>query len=237
MVLEVLKKGVVWLFYFCWFAVRQFSQRRGFQNASSLAYTTLLSIVPLVGVMFSFFGDLPVFKEVSELVQEFVFGNFVPAFGQTVQEYLIKFSVKASQLTVTGIAALILIALLMMSTIESSLNHIWNVLSRRKAMSRFLTYWAILTVGPILVGAGLYSTSYLLALPVVSSVDSSLMIKGKILTLMPFITTSLAFTLMYILIPNCYVNRRNAIIGGLVAALFFEMAKYAFGLYVKAVPS
>lgn len=233
----VLKHVVLWVFCFSRFVYHQFIHRRGLQTAASLAYTTLLSIVPLVGVMFSFFGNLPVFKDISEIIQEFVFGNFVPAFGQTVQEYLINFSVKASQLTATGIIVLVVIALLMMSTIESAFNHIWNVLTRRRALSRFLTYWAILTVGPILVGIGLYSTSYLLALPVVSSVDSSLMIKARVLTLMPFITTGVAFGLMYILIPNCYVNRRNAVIGGLVAALLFEMAKTAFGLYVKAVPT
>lgn len=232
---DTLKYGVLWFFHFCRFLMRQFTQRRGFQNASSLAYTTLLSIVPLVGVMFSFFGSLPVFKEISETLQEFVFGNFVPAFGQTIQEYLISFSVKASQLTATGIIVLIVIALLMMSTIESALNHIWNVLTRRKPMSRFLTYWAILTVGPILVGIGLYSTSYFLALPVISSVDSTLMLKSRLLGFMPFITTSIAFSLMYILVPNTYVNRRNAVIGGLFAALFFEIAKFGFGIYVRSV--
>ena len=234
---RALKTRVLWLFYFVHFVWKLFFQRRGFQNASSLAYTTLLSIVPLVAVIFNFFGNLPLFKEINETVQEFIFGNFVPAFGHTVREYLITYSLKASQLTVTGIAALIIIALMMMATIDSALNHIWNVLGRRKALSRFLTYWAILTVGPILLGIGLYSTSYLLALPAITSVDSTLMIKSRLLAFMPFLTTTIAFTLLYILVPNCYVNRRNAIIGALIAALLFELAKYGFGVYVKAVPT
>ena len=235
--LKALKNRIFWLYYFNQFVWKQFFQRRGFQNASSLAYTTLLSIVPLVAVMFSFFGNLTLFKEINETVQEFIFGNFVPAFGQTVREYLISYSVKASQLTITGTAALIIIALMMIATIDSALNHIWNVLGKRKALSRFLTYWAILTVGPIMLGIGLYSTSYLLALPAISSADSTLMIKSRLLTFMPFLTTTIAFSLLYILVPNCYVNRRNAIIGALIAALLFELAKYSFGIYVKAVPT
>jgi len=227
----------IWLYHFYHFVIGQFVARRGLQTASSLAYTTLLSIVPLVGVMFSFFGNLPLFKDISEVVQQFIFSNFVPAFGETVEAYLISFSVKASQLTITGITVLVLIALLMMATIESALNHIWNVLTRRNPLARFMVYWAILTLGPVLIGVSFYATSYLLALPVVSSVDESLMITSKILVLMPVITTAVAFSLMYILIPNCYVNWRYAVIGGVTASIFFELAKYSFGLYVKSVPT
>ncbi len=237
LILQKILPTFVWLYYFCRYVVRQFVARRGLQTAASLAYTTLLSIVPLVGVIFSFFGSMPVFKDISEIVQEFVFSNFVPAFGETIEEYLIGFSVKASKLTTTGIILLALIALLMMSTIESSLNHIWNVLRRRNPLARFLVYWAILTLGPVLIGASMYSTSYLLALPVISSFDESLMLTSKLLVLLPVITTTVAFTLMYILIPNCLVNWRHALIGGVTAALFFELAKFSFGVYVKAVPT
>lgn len=237
LILQKILPTFVWLYYFCRYVVRQFVARRGLQTAASLAYTTLLSIVPLVGVIFSFFGNMPVFKDISEIVQEFVFSNFVPAFGETIEEYLIGFSVKASKLTTTGIILLALIALLMMSTIESSLNHIWNVLRRRNPLARFLVYWAILTLGPVLIGASMYSTSYLLALPVISSFDESLMLTSKLLVLLPVITTTVAFTLMYILIPNCLVNWRHALIGGVTAALFFELAKFSFGVYVKAVPT
>jgi membrane protein len=237
MLLDKIQSAFVWLYYFCRFVIRQFIVRRGLQTASSLAYTTLLSIVPLVGVMFSFFGNVSVFKDISEVLQEFIFSNFVPAFGETIEDYLISFSIAASKLTTTGIAVLVVIALLMMSTIESALNHIWNVLARRKPIARFLVYWAILTLGPVLIGASLYATSYLLALPLISSVDESLMITSRLLVLLPVVTTGVAFSFMYILIPNCYVNWRDAVLGGVIAALFFEMAKYSFGVYVKSVPT
>ncbi len=215
----------------------QFLKRRGFQTASSLAYTTLLSLVPLIAVMFSFFSHMPVFKDINEVIQEFVFNNFVPAFGSTVQDYLIDFSMKASQLTTTGICILIIIALMLMATIDSALNHIWHVSDKRNPTTRFLIYWAILTLGPILLGVGLYSTSYILALPVVDTVDASLQFKTHLLTLTPFITTSIAFFLLYVLVPNCDVKVRNAVIGGIMAALLFELAKFGFGFYVKAVPT
>ncbi len=228
---------LIWLAYFIRTSFSQFVQHRGLQMSSSLAYTTLLSIVPLIAVMFSFFGNLSVFKDVNEIIQEFIFSNFVPAFGQTVREYLINYSYKASQLTAVGIIALVLIAILMMATIDSALNNIWNVTTKRNPLARFLIYWAMLTLGPILVGIGLYSTSYLLALPLIDTWDSSLHFKARLLTYMPFFTTTIAFTLMYTLIPNCHVNRRYALIGGITAAILFEVAKFIFGAYVKAVPT
>jgi len=229
---SIIKSGAIWLFCFIRYVFQQFFAGRTMQSASSLAYTTLLSLVPLIAVMFSFFSNLPVFKDLSEIIQEFVFNNFVPSFGQTIRDYLINFSIKASNLTTTGIVVLVIIALMLMSTINSALDNIWQINKRRHLVARFLVYWAILTLGPVLIGAGFYSTSYLFTLPLVDRVDTA-----RLLTLMPFYTSSIAFTLLYVLVPNTHVNTRHAIIGGVAAAVLFELAKYTFGLYVKAVPT
>jgi membrane protein len=236
-IFSIVKPGVIWLLCFVRYVSQLFFANRTMQSASSLAYTTLLSLVPLIAVIFSFFSNMPVFVELSETIQEFVFNNFVPSFGQTIREYLINSSIKASQLTTTGIILLVIIALMLMSTINSALDNIWHINSRRRLIARFLVYWAILTLGPVLIGVGLYSTSYLLALPFIENVDSAIRIKSRLLALMPFFTTSIAFTLLYVLVPNTHVNRRHAIAGGIAAAVLFELAKYAFGLYVKAVPT
>lgn len=229
--------GAIRLYNFSLFVLRRYAARRGPQAASALAYTTLLSIVPLVGVLFSLFGDLPVFSDISESVWEFAFANFVPEFGRTVQGYLIDFSLNASHMTRTGIVALIVIALLLMWEIESAINQAWHVPLNRNPAKRFSIYLAVLTLGPLLLGISLYSTSYVLALPVIRDVDTSLMLKARLLAVMPFLTTTLAFALLYNLVPNRRVNRNHALIGGVFAAVCFEIAKYTFGLYIKAVPT
>ena len=234
---SIVTSSAIWLLSFVRYVFQQFFAGRTMQSASSLAYTTLLSLVPLIAVMFSFFSNLTVFKDLSEIIQEFVFNNFVPSFGQTIRDYLINSSIKASQLTTTGIILLVIIALMLMSTINSALDNIWHITKRRRLIARFLVYWAVLTLGPVLIGVGLYSTSYLLALPLIENVDSAIRIKSRLLALMPFFTTSIAFTLLYVLVPNTEVNKRHAITGGVAAAILFEMAKYAFGLYVTAVPT
>ena len=233
--LNTAKHIALWLFYFFRYSVRQFYQQRGLQIASSLAYTTLLSLVPLVTVAFVFMENLPMFQGVGNSIQEFVFENFIPSFGNTIWEYLNEFSQKASQLTITGIAILIVIAMMLMSTIDGALNTIWHVRDRRSALARFPVYWAVITLGPLLVGIGIFSTSYLLSTSLFTEVDVSygLDIKTRLLSWLPFLTTSGAFTLIYILVPNCFVSRRHAIIGGVFAAIAFELAKYGFGIYVK----
>ena len=224
----------IWLYYFCRFAIRQFYRQRGLQIASSLAYATLLSLVPLITVMFGFLGGLPVFEKMGGFIENFIISNFVPAFGGTIQEYLHEFSLKTSQLTVTGVIILIIIALLLLATIDNALNIIWHVQVRRRPAARFLVYWSILTLGPLLVGAGIILTSYVLSLSIVSDVKASLGLEVQLLSWIPFLTSAIAFTLLYILMPNCMVSRRHAIIGGMVAAVLFEYAKYGFGVYISS---
>ena len=235
--LHRIQHGFEWLFYFARFSFRQFYDQRGLQIASSLAYTTLLALVPLVTVMFTSLRGLPVFENVGSTLQVYIFNNFVPAFGDTVLGHISSFSQRASELTITGLSMIFIVALMLMATIDNALNSIWHVQNRRNPIARFLVYWAILTLGPLLLGIGLFSTSYLLSLPLISGVDTGFGVKETLLSWLPFITTSTAFTILYVLIPNCFVLRRHALVGGIIAAILFELAKYTFGIYVKAMPS
>ncbi len=234
---ERLLNALTWLLHFCRFLWRRFIEQRGLQTASSLAYVTLLSLVPLFTVMFGFIGGLPVFEKLSSEIQSFMFSNFVPAFSDAIAQSLLAFSEKARQLTFTGTLVLVLIALMLIATIDDALNKVWHVKSRRNPLASFLVYWAVLTLGPLLVGVGLVSTSYLLSLPLLDDVYSAFSLKARLLRIMPFISTSIAFTLLYILVPNCYVNKRHALISGIIAAILFELAKFGFGIYVTAMPS
>jgi membrane protein len=187
--------------------------------------------------MFGFLGGLPVFENVGNTIQSYVFNNFVPAFGETVLAYLRTFSQKASQLTITGLIMIFFIAIMLMATIDNAFNTIWHIRNRRNPVARFLVYWAILTMGPLLVGVGMFSTSYILSLPAISDVESGFGLRERFLSWLPFLTTSVAFTILYILVPNCFVLRRHAIVGGITAALLFEFAKYGFGIYVRNIAS
>ncbi len=236
-IINIIKKSLVKTFYFTRFFLRHYFMLRGMQTASSLAYTTLLSIVPLLAVMFGLFGSISVLQDFSESIQDFIFSSFVPEFGWTLHGYISGFSDKASQLTISGSAVLVLIAIMLMATIDNAFNRIWLVKNKRNPIARLLVYWGVLTMGPLLIGIGLATTSYFLSLPVVADVDTTFNLKARLLSWLPFLTTSIAFTLLYILIPNCSVSKKHAMAGGFICAVLFELAKYGFGIYVKEMPS
>lgn len=213
-----------------------FAALGGPRNAAALTYTTLLSLVPLMTVTLAIFSAFPIADRVNELIQSFVFENFVPTSGVQLQQYLSDFSSKASQLTGTGAIFLVIVALLMMSTIDDSLNTIWEVKSTRGLGSKFLIYWTVLSLGPILIGVSLLVTSYAVTLPILSEAASS-GVGQRLLRLTPVLTSAAAFTLMYTVIPNRRVRLTHALIGGVFAALLFEVAKHAFAYYITQFPT
>ena len=216
--------------------VNEFRHHEGPQNAAALTFNTLLSLVPLMAVSLAVFYAFPVADRVQETIQNFLFENFVPTSGEVLQEHLQAFSDKASQLSGTGFAFLILVALLMMGTIDRALNTIWEVRRKRRPLNQFLTYWAVLTLGPVLIGVSVLATSYLISLPFLSEAAAS-GLGRRLLGLTPVVASMLAFSLMYAVIPNVRVRLVHALVGGLVAAVLFEAAKRGFGYYVTTFPT
>ena len=215
------------------YILRHFYLSNGRQVASSLAFTSLLSFVPLLTVMFGLFGEISVLQNFSTLIQNFIFANFVPEFGQTIEQYIYIFSTKASQLTISGSVFLVLIAMMLLATIDNSFNRIWKIKKKRNPIKRILIYFSLLIMGPLLIGIGLALTSYLLSIPVIADVDTTFNVKTHLLGWLPFLMTSIAFILLYILVPNCYVYKKYAVSAGVICAILFELAKYGFGIYVK----
>ena len=183
--------------------------------------------------MFGLFGEISVLQNFSTLIQNFIFANFVPEFGQTIEQYIYIFSMKASQLTISGSVFLVLIAMMLLATIDNSFNRIWKIKKKRNPIKRILIYFSLLIMGPLLIGIGLALTSYLLSIPVIADVDTTFNVKTHLLGWLPFLMTSIAFILLYILVPNCYVYKKYAVSAGVICAILFELAKYGFGIYVK----
>ncbi|MEE4659795.1 MAG: YihY family inner membrane protein, partial [Halieaceae bacterium] len=192
----------------------QFLHHQGPQNAAALTFATLLSLVPLMAVSLAVFYAFPIADRVQETIQDFLFENFVPTSGEVLQEHLQAFSDKASRLTGLGFFFLVLVALLMMGNIDRVLNTIWEVRRTRSAMSKFLIYWSVLTLGPVLIGASVVATSYLITLPFLSDAAAS-GVGRRLLGLAPVVSSLLAFALMYAVIPNVRVRIRHALAGGL----------------------
>lgn len=214
-----------------------FYSAKGLQVASSLAFTSLLSLVPLLTVTFVLLSKISLFEDFSLLIQDFIFANFVPEFGQVVQQYIFLFSGKASELTISGGLMLFLVALMLLATIDNTFNQIWGIKKTRHPLKRIFIYFSLLLLGPLLIGIGIASTTYLFSLEVIANVDTVFNIKKYALSCLPFLTTFVTFILLYILVPYCYVSKRNAIFAGILCTMLFELAKHGFGVYIKEMPS
>ncbi|MEJ4047242.1 virulence factor BrkB family protein [Erwinia sp. SLM-02] len=204
--------------------------------AGHLAYVSLLSLVPLVAVVFSLFAAFPMFSEVSTQIKDFVFSNFVPAAGTTIQNYLEQFVANVNKMTTVGVGGLIVTALLLMYSIDSALNTIWRSKRTRPLIYSFAIYWMILTLGPLLVGASLAISSYLLSLhwATVSGVSWAI---DVMLRVFPLLLSCLSFWLLYSIVPTTEVAGRDALVGALIAGVLFELGKKCFALYVTMFPS
>lgn len=193
-------------------------------EAGNLAFVSLLALVPLVAVVFSLFAAFPVFADISVQLKHFIFNNFVPAAGNVVQDYLDQFVANVNKMTVVGAVGLIVTALLLMHSIDSALNAIWRSQKKRPLVFSFAVYWMILTLGPLLAGASLAISTWLLSLKWVT-VSGVTGLIDQTLRIFPLLFSWLAFWLLYSLVPTTRVPPRDALIGALVAGLLFELGK------------
>jgi len=202
------------------------------KSAGALTYMTLFAIVPIMTVTYSMFSVIPAFQGAAEQLQQLIFENFVPDTGQEVQKYLAEFSTQARNLTSVGVAMLVVTAYFMLKNIENTFNNIWGVLESRKGLANFLLYWAVLSLGPLLLGVALAVSGYLLSLKLFSAENDILGILAFFLKLLPFALTTAAFTLLFAAVPNCRVTIKHAAVGGFVTALAFELSKKLFSVIV-----
>jgi len=205
-------------------------------QAGNLAFVSLLALVPLIAVVFALFSAFPVFAEVSVQLKNFIFTNFVPATGNVVQRYLDQFVANVHRMTALGAIGLIITALLLMHSVDTALNTIWRSHKKRPLVYSFAVYWMILTLGPLLAGASLAISSYLLSLRWISA-SGVYGIIDQVLRVFPLLLSWLAFWLLYSIVPTRSVPSRDALIGALVAGALFELGKKGFALYVTMFPS
>lgn len=218
------------------FVFKRMQQDRLKITAGYLTYISLLSLVPMLAVVFAMMSAFPMFAELRETIQNFVFSNFVPAAGDVVQKNIQGFIDNASKTTAIGVAALTVTAMLLISAIDENFNHIWRVSQKRRWSVAFSTYWMILTLGPILAGASLAVTSYITSMRLFQG-DHFFGAGAILLSMLPFLLSTLMFVVFYMVVPNKRVRFSHAIVGGLVAAVLFEIAKRGFAFYITQFPS
>jgi membrane protein len=206
-------------------------------TASSLTFTTLISLVPLLTVMLAIFTAFPMFSSFQVGLEKYFLQTLVPPnIAKPVLGALTMFATKASRLGTVGLIALGVTAMALLLTIDRTLNAIWRVRKPRPIGQRVLIYWAAVTLGPLLMGASLTLTSYAI------SASSGLVQQlpggvAFILNVAEFFALAVAVSALYYYVPHAPVMWRHALAGGAFVAVGFEIAKRTLGWYLKEVPT
>ena len=205
-------------------------------TASSLTFTTLISLVPLVTVMLAIFTAFPIFARFQTALQQYFLQALVPDnIARPVLQALTQFAGKASKLGSVGLVLLGITALALMFTIDRTLNGIWRVPRPRPLAQRVLVYWAALTLGPLLLGASLSLTSYALSASR-GLVDALPGAVALLIDALEFGLLAAGVATLFRCMPNTHVRWAHAWAGAVFVAIGFEVAKRALGWYVQSVP-
>lgn len=204
-------------------------------TASSLTFTTTISLVPLFTVGLAIFSAFPMFGRLQATVQRWLIESLVPEnIAKQVLNYLNQFAAKAGQMGWVGALFLLGTALALILTIDRKLNDIWRVRTPRPLAQRIMVYWAALTLGPLVLAASLAGTSYVLAATngVVRNGSFSLLLDS-----LQFVLMITGMAALYRFVPNTRVRWPHALVGGLFTASALEIAKSVLVWYLGKVPT
>ena len=217
---------------FCRHLLRRYRDDDCQTRAAALTYVTLFAVVPLLTLTFAAVSLVPALGEPGAQIERLVPQLLAPAGSPEIGEHLFGFAHQARSLSAAGGLMLVATAMLTLRTIERSFNRIWGVADGRRGLAGFLLYWAVLTLGPVLLGAGLAMHTYLVAFQALVDEVDVLGLSGLVLAYLPWLLTWAAFTLVFVAVPNARVPLRFGLIGGLVTTVLFQAAKFLFGTLV-----
>jgi len=195
-------------------------------TASALAWVTALSLVPLMSA-FSFIGAR-VFSQYPQRTLE-VFVQIIPYSDKSVVDKIAEFLDQAETIRGFGIVMFFAVTLLLFSTVEESLNKIWNVTKGRPLRMRLLSFVLLLFWGPLLLGATFSSLILLRQAPALRLLFE----RSFLLNVVPFAASVVGLTTLYWAVPHTRVRLRSALAGGLLAGILLEILRQGFGTYVE----
>ncbi len=214
------------------FAVHKARALRLAEVAASLTFTSVLALVPLVAVILAVLTAFPIFAEFRDSMERELPKGLLPVpYAQTILRYLGDFANKAAGVGAAGLVFLAVTALAMILTVDRVLNDIWQVQRRRPLVQRLLVYWAVLSVGPLMLGGSLSLTSLVSTLSEARVEHWGGGLRQVFAFVSPVIAAA-AYSAVYALVPNRRVAWQHAVTGGVVTAVTGELMSRGFAAYV-----
>jgi membrane protein len=212
-----------------WLAGTRFYSEDYSYRASALTYTTLLALVPMVSVVIALMAHFPDIMKLVTLAQSYIMNDLVPAAGDDIQHYMDLFTVQATHLPTVGILFLFLTATLLIYTVEETFNQIWQTKFKKQKFLAWCLYWMVLLMAPLAIGLSVFLSTLLFSL---SWFERVAIIKTPLLAALSLGINTALFSVLYIIVPNAKVGLRTGLLGGLLAAGLFEIAKKGFAFYI-----
>jgi membrane protein len=204
--------------------------------AGSLSFTTLLGLVPLFTVAFTYVARLPGFEKWVDAIEPLLLRFLLPGSSSTVRQYLAEFTARSADLQGIAIAFVIYTAVMLVAEVEREINAVWGISTRRSLARRAIVYTLGFVAVPALIGAAVYLTKW--------AFEQSMQVVRINSEALPLLARSLSFaigilllTLIYKAVPVRHVPWRAALVGGMLAAVAFDVAKSGFAFYIKHVPT
>lgn len=219
------------------FVLRRWRDDRCPLIAGSLTYTTILALSPIFAVGVAVLSSSPFFEEVMTKFKIFLLLNLAPEVaGTIITTYIPQLARNAARLTAVGGALALVAAVWLLLAIDRTLNAIWRVRRSRPYWVSVPGYAALTFAAPLLIGVSVTVTTHLMALRA-EGTGALAQAQSALLRVGPTAMSTIAFFLLYRIIPHRKVPWRHAMLGGIVAALLFEAGKELFGMYVHATPT
>lgn len=206
------------------------------RTAASLAFTTLLGLVPLFTVAFAYVSRFPLFARSQDALEAFLLRFFLPGSGAVVRRYLTEFVAKSGELKGVSTLFVVITAVLLVWQVDREINTIWGTREPRSFARRIFVYALALTAGPALIGAAVYFINWLIEQSIAATPLGAEALSLLVQPVALFVDTAV-FTLVYAFVPARTVPFRLALVGGLLAAVAFETAKHGFRFYITQVPT
>lgn len=206
-------------------------------RAASLAYTTLLSLVPLMMVGFFILSWVPMFKGVAPQIQKFIVSNFVADSATVISQYLNDFLGHLRDLSITNIGFLGIVSILLIYNMVGAFNEIWHVRMETHFAIAFGIYLLVLLFTPLLFALLIVMISYFASTPFVGSTAAVSFIKKPLFKVLPYLCEFIVFSFFNYVLPSTRVRLIYALIAGAMTTILFEFAKLGFTFYLNYVPT
>ena len=203
-----------------------------FNRAASLSYITIFAFIPVSSILFFLFARFQFFGEIQDKLRDLFFAYFVPQSAAQMNAYFARFIEKMGNLGILGIIALIITSLLLVDALEKVMNDIWGVIKKRPLLNKLASYWAFLSLAPVLIGLSFYLTTRVSSYPLVKFFGESSFFKYFSAIVIPFFITVVAFFVVYYFLPNAEVDPVKALIGAITGAFLWEVSKWGFDIYL-----